>query len=688
MKRILSLTLGLLISVGTFAQLDRSIRPQAAPAKELNFGEYEVFELENGLKIIVVENKKLPRVSFSLVVDRDPIMEGENAGYVSIAGSLLRQGTTNRTKDALDEEVDFIGANLFTGSANVFASGLSKHTETLVELLADVALNPAFPEEEFQKLLKQSKSGIESAKDSPDELSSRLFNRSLYGADHPYGELETEASLDNISLEDCKEYYNTYWAPNITYITVVGDIKARKAKKLIKKHFGDWARKEVPKHEYDTPARPAKNVVNFYNRNSSVQSVLSIGNTIDLKPGSEDVVKVRLMNQILGGGSMGRLFRNIREDKGYTYGAYSNYDTDKLVGSFSAGASVRNEVTDSSVIEFIKEFKRLQNEPVSAEDLQAAKNNIIGSFGRSLESPQTIASFALSIQRYGLAEDYYQTYLQRLDAVTAEDIMATAKKYLATENLVISVVGKAAEVAPSLEKFGEVTYYDFNGDVTGPPSLPVPEGVSAQDVLNNYLSAIGGEALDQVKDLKIESKVEIAGMPMAASGVTLRKRPNLYMNEISVEGMGTVQKQTFDGTTGKVSGMQGNSTLEGEELEQAKLDGIMFIESKYAELGFKTELTAINMIEGEKAYVMEVTKPNGDKQTEYYSVESGLKLKEESSVETPQGALTISQSYSDYKEVSGVKFPGKIVVLQGPQKIVINQENISINNKLKKSDFQ
>ncbi|MGB0980134.1 MAG: M16 family metallopeptidase, partial [Croceimicrobium sp.] len=187
MKRILTSAFAMLISVAAFAQLDRSIRPEPAPAKPIEFGDYDVFKLKNGLTIIVVENDKLPRVSFSLVVDRDPIIEGDKAGYVGLAGELLRQGTTNRNKETLDEEIDFIGASLFTGSSNVFAAGLSKYQEQLVELLADVALNPSFPEEEFEKLKKQSLSGIENAKDDPNTLSSRIFNQSLFGSEHPYG---------------------------------------------------------------------------------------------------------------------------------------------------------------------------------------------------------------------------------------------------------------------------------------------------------------------------------------------------------------------------------------------------------------------------------------------------------------------------------------------------------------------
>jgi zinc protease len=688
MKRILASLLILLITASGYAQVDRSIRPKPAPAKAIELGDYKSYTLDNGLKIIVVKNDKLPRVSFSLVVDRDPFLEGNKAGFVSLAGSLMRNGTINRTKEQLDKEVDFIGATLFTGATNAYASGLSKYSEEIISLMADVALNPSFPQEEFDKLKKQSLTGIESAKDDPNSLSSRLSNSSLYSLDHPYGELETEASINNITIEDCKSFYNENWSPNQAYIVVVGDIKAKKAKKLIKKYFGEWASKEVSTREYEMPAKPSKSVVNIINRNSSVQTVIRLANTIDLQPGSEDIVAVQLMNQILGGGSMGRLFQNIREDKAYTYGAYSQYDSDELVGSFSANASVRNEVTDSSVVEFIKEFKRLQTEKVSEQELQDAKNNIIGSFGRNLERPQTIASFALNIARYNLPEDYYKTYLQRLGAVSADDIMAASKKYINSDALIITAVGKAADIASKLEQFGEVKYYDFNGLETGAPSFPVPAGVTAESVISGYINAIGGQDnLAKVKDISIMMSASISGMPMEATAKTLKKRPNLFLTEMNVVGFGTVQKVYFDGKKGESSGMQGSAVLEGDELEEIKNQGAFFGEAEYLSKGYELNLVAINMVEGEEAYTLEVDK-NGEVQTEYYSVKTGLKLREESTTEGPQGEMTVSQDYSDYRAVEGVMLPFKINISQGAQKIEMITTEAKINSGLKKSDFK
>ena len=264
-------------------------------------------------------------------------------------------------------------------------------------------------------------SGIESSKDNPQAVAGNVFNARLYGKDHPYGENATVESVNAVDLDDCKTYYSNYWIPNATYLAIVGDVKAKDVKKLAKKHFGDWKPGNKPESTYPTPTKPDGLAISFINKESAIQSVLVMGNTINLKPGDPDEVKMALTNEILGAGAQGRLFLNIREDKGYTYGAYSNYDSDRLIGEFTANASVRNEVTDSAVTEFMKEFNRIRTEPATDEEIRGAKNAVIGSFGRALERPQTIANFALNINRFNLPEDYYETYLPRLEKLTKEE---------------------------------------------------------------------------------------------------------------------------------------------------------------------------------------------------------------------------------------------------------------------------
>src|SRR5690554_3980115 len=229
-----------LVAPTLYGQVDRTKAPEPGPAREIEIGEYQTFTLKNGLQVFVVENHKLPRVQFSLQLRHDPVYEGEKAGYVSMAGELIGTGTTSRSKAQLDEEVDFIGAALNTSAQGIFASSLTKHTDKLLDLMTDVLYNPAFNPDELEKIKTQTRSAIVANREDPEVIASNVRDALVYGKDHPYGDLVTEKTLDAITLEDCKAYYNTYFRPNNAYLAIVGDIDLKTAKKLVNKHFGKW----------------------------------------------------------------------------------------------------------------------------------------------------------------------------------------------------------------------------------------------------------------------------------------------------------------------------------------------------------------------------------------------------------------------------------------------------------------
>ena len=689
-KVIIFINIFLFVAVAAFAQVDRSKRPAAGPARAPEIGNANLIELKNGMKIFVVENSKLPRVSMSLILDRDPIFEGEKAGYVEMAGDMIGRGTINRPKEKLDEEVDFMGASLSTGSTSIYASGLSKYTEKLVEIMADVAMNPAFSQEEFDKAKKQFLSGIESGKDDPGTIMGNVYGALIYGKDHPYGEMVTTETVEAITLDDCKNYYNTYFKPNISYVAVVGDVKTKSIKKLFNKYFGEWAMADVPTNAYPLPQGVEKTMVAFVDRQASVQSIIRIGNPIVLQPGNADIDAMRVMNTILGGGSMGRLYNNLRETHGFTYGAYSSFGTDELVSSFTASASVRNEVTDSSVQEFLFELDRIRTGQVTDEEMEQAKAYIMGSFGRSLESPSTIASFAISTARYGLPEDYYANYLKRVEAVSKEDIQRVAEQYIAGNNLLITVVGKGQDVAPTLERFGMIGYYDIYGNPTEAPSfLTMPEGVSAKDVIDGYLKAIGGkEKLEKTTALQMKMTAEMAGVPAPISITVAVKKPDYYMDIQEIPNM-FKQKRLYVKGKGTMESPMGNGPIEGEDLEELKgLATNIFEELVYFTEGYKVVLEGQNKLDGMDVYQLLVTMPNGDEVREYYDIETGLKYREEKQMDTPQGPMTISTTMDAYEEYDGLKFPSKIIEAAGPQKINSTLDEVKTNSAVSTSIFQ
>ncbi len=676
-----------LASVNGYTQVDRSKYPEPGPAPEIQLGEYESFTLKNGLKVYVVENKKLPRVAFSLVLDKDPTLEGDAAGYVSMAGELMQRGTTKRTKEQLDQEIDFMGASLNVGSSSVYAASLKKHSEKLVEIMADVVLNPTFPAEELEKIKKQTLSGLEAGKDDPGTIASNVAQVVVYGKDHPYGEITTEETVENVDLDKIKTYYQTYWKPNIAYMAIVGDINKKEAERLVKKHFDKWAKGNVPPKKYDLPKMPEKTTVALVDRPASVQSAINVTYPIILAPGHPDVIKARVANQILGGGSAGRLFQNLREEHGYTYGSYSSISSDKLVGRFNADASVRNEVTDSAVFELLKELKTMENEKVSEEELLNAKNFITGSFARSLESPSTIASFALNIEQNNLPKDYYANYLKNVQAVTLDDVQAIARKYINPDKAHIVIVGKGSDVADKLKQFGEVKYFDIYGQSYTPSAKSaLPAGLTATKVLDNYLAALGGkDKLKQVKDVSMTMKGSAMGTELTITDI--KKAPGKAYMLLSVPGM-EVQKSVVNGNEAAIYSMGQKAPLDEKTKKDLIFKSILYPEMNYDAFGVNSTLTGIENIEGKEAYAVDIVLPSGSKSTQYFDKETGLKVRESASLETPQGTMNQVVDFSDYKEVKGIKFPHVSTMTVGPQKIRTEVVTVDYNTGVKDDQFK
>ena len=675
-----------LVSLLSFAQVDRSKLPEPATPRPIEIGEYETFELKNGLKVFIIENHKLPRVAYNLQFDRPPLLEGDKAGYLGMFGQMLRTGTETRTKEQLDEEIDFLGASIFGGSSSVFASGLSKYEEKILELMTDIAFNPTFPSEELEKIRKQTISGLAANKEDPNAIAGNLNSKIVYGSNHPYGEIQTEETTNNVTAEDFKNYHDTYFRPNIGYLAVVGDVDVKNTKKLIKTYFSNWEAKAVTKPTYETPEAPEKNQVNIVNRSNSVQSVINISYPIVLPIGHPDVIGVRVMNTILGGGFSSKLNMNLREDKGYTYGARSSLGSDELVANFNASASVRNEVTDSSVVQMLYELKQMIDGNITQEELELAKNSVAGSFSRSLESPQTVASFAVNSSIYNLPADYYATYIQKIQALTIDDIKALAKKYIKPENAYINIVGKGSDIAVKLKVFGEVKYFDTYGNEVDPSMAKLPDGLTADKVIDKYLSAIGGkDKLKAVKNVMTKMSASVMGQSMEIE--ITKAAPNKMRTEVKMGG-NVVQKIIFDGQKGKMSGMGGEQVVEGDKAKDMAFQSVIFEELMYKELGAETKLSAVENINGKDAYGVDVT-VNGSTSTRYYDAETGYLVRVSKTVEGPQGAMTMSQDYSDYKEYGGIMFPssGK-QPLNAQMKMDLTVTEVVVNGQLSDDLFK
>lgn len=680
MKKLLISYFIILFTTLGFSQVDRSKQPKAEPAPTIKIAEYQSFELKNGLKVFVIENHKLPVVSFNLVVDRDEILEKENAGYIEAAGLLLKTGTTKRTKAQIDEEIDFIGASLSTSSSSIYGNSLKKQFEKLLEITSDIILNANFKQLELDKIKKQMKSSLLASKDSPGYISNVVSKKIYYGENHPYSESETEKTIDNITLDLCNNYYKTFFKPNITYLAIVGDINLKEAKSLVEKYLSAWKSGEVPKYQYEKPQPPLVTKVALVDRPTSVQSTIRIGYPIDFSINNPDYFHANLMNTILGGGTF-RLFNNLREKHGFTYGAYSVLAQDKLIGRFAAYADVRNEVTDSAITEIIYEMKRIKNEAVPDSEIQMAKNYLTGNFALSLENSQTIANFAINTVRYNLPKDFYSNYLKNLNSVTAEGIKQAAEKYILPDNAYILVVGKATDIEDKIKNFSvsKLEYYDTDGNKIDASLSKIPTDITADKVIENYINAIGGiENLKKVQDKTISMNAEVQGLPIKI--VIYQKSPNKFLQELNFAGQ--EMKTLFDGEKGYSIMGPNSQELQPEQLDLLKAESNLDFFINLKQYNVKTKIAGLEKINDKDAYKIEFTFPSGATTIMYFDKETGFKVRDMRSLNTPQGTMNITTDYDNYQEVKGVKYPFKLKQDLGIARFDMSVSDLNVNTGL------
>lgn len=687
--KIFALITLFLLSIGTTAQIDRSKQPQPGPAPKISLEVPGEFQLKNGLTVLVVENHKLPRVSYSLTIDNPPISEGDKAGVSNLLSAMLGNGTTTIPKDDFNEEIDFLGASLFFGSQSGSARALSKYSERILELMADAAINPLLTEEEFQKEKDKLIEGLKTQEKSVEAIAGRMGNALSYGVKHPYGEFVTEETVNNITLDNVRAFYQKYFTPNNAYLVVVGDVDFKTVKKQVKQYFESWEKSiDITAPVPDEAENVKYTQINFIDMPNAVQSNISITNNVDLRMNHPDYHVVLIANKILGGGFNSYLNMNLREEHGYTYGARSSIGTDKYASRFRAGAAVRNAVTDSAVVETLKEINKIKTELVDPEKLKNAKAKYVGDFVLALERPTTVARYALNIKIKDLPEDFYTTYLEKINAVTAEDVKRVANTYFKPENARFIVVGKGSEVIGNLEKTGiPIKYFDKLGNPTEKPefSKPIPAGVTSQTVIDNYLTAIGGtENAKNVNTVMMMSDMTIEGAPFPFKAEVKIMSPNKESMEMSAEGMGVFMKQKFNGTTGYAEQQGMKREMSEKEIEAKKGENSLFPELYYDINTLKLE--SLVTIEGKDVYKVKVEL--GDNPSyRYYNAESGLLERVETTVEAQGQSITSVVDYGNYSPVGDVKFPYSQTIKAGPQTIMMNVTNVKINEGVTEADF-
>jgi len=657
-------------------------QPKSGPSPVIKIKKPEAFTLPNGLKVMVVENHKLPRVSFSLNIDNTPYTEGTKKGVADLTSNLIGNGSVKISKDAFNEEIDFLGADLNFYSSGASGSSLSKYSGRILELMAEGALNPKFTQEEFDKEKDKLIEGLKTQEKSVAAVAGRVQNVLAFGKSHPSGEFLSEETIKNVTLSDVENNYHTNFVPENAYLIIIGDVKFKETKKAVEKLFGSWAKATAPSLTYTDPVNVQYSQINFVDMPNAVQSEISLQNTVNLKMTDKDYFATIVANQILGGDFNSYLNMNLREAHGWTYGARSSIGGSKYVSTFRASTQVRNAVTDSAVVEFFKEIKKIRTEKVTEEMLANVKAGYVGKFVMQIEKPQTVAGYALRIKTQGLPEDFYENYIKNINAVTADDVLAVANKYFLEDNIRVVIVGKGSEVISGLEKLKiPMFYFDKYGTPTEKPVMKkaAPDGVTAKSVLDNYIKAIGGEkAILAVKSLSTIAAGEIQGTALEMTSKITSS--NKMVVEMKAMGM-TMMKQVVNDKGAYVSQQGQRKDLDGDKLAEAKASAMPFDELKMSQ---KTGVTldGIESFNGADAYVIK-----DGKSTLYYDVKSGFKIGKAVVQEANGQKMTQITNFGDYKEVKGIKFPFKTSLSFGPQEIEFKTTEVKINEGVTDADF-
>ncbi len=462
--------------------------PSTAPAQEspiklgapsaLRLPPLQHFELGNGLRVVLMENHKVPLVEMEMIVHGGSALDpAGKTGLATMTAEMMEEGAGSLNSLQYADAVDFLGSSV-SAYASVHSSGVSMFTplsklDSSLALFADMVLRPVFPDQELERLRNERLTSLMQSHDQPRAIASAIFNATLYGKSHPYGmtSIGDEASIRGIRIEDVRSFHARLYTPENAAVIVVGDIRADQVRMVLDRYFGGWTGGRPDMPELATAPQVSSREVILVDKPGAAQSEIRIGRigTDRLTP---DYYPLLVMNTILGGSFTSRLNQNLREKNGYSYGAGSGFDFRLSAGPFRAAAAVQTDVTDKALAEFMKELDAIRD-PVTDEELNRAKNYLALLYPNNFESISAAAGQIAELVVYGLPDDLFNTYVERVLAVTKEDVQRVARKYIDTRTISIIVVGDREKVEKGISALGLGTMRTMTiDDVLGPTPVP------------------------------------------------------------------------------------------------------------------------------------------------------------------------------------------------------------------------
>jgi zinc protease len=426
--------------------------------------------LSNGINVMVLEDHRFPLVTVQFDINgAGPLYEPANQpGLAGATAQMLEEGTKTRTSKQIAEQIDSLGASLSasagfgSGSMILSASGLSDTFERWFALATDVLLHPSFPADELAQYQARAKPALLQQRSQPNFLANQTLSRALYG-EYPAAVVSaTPESLDSLTSAVLADWHDKRYAPQNTILAISGDIHATTLIPKLRQWLAEWQRSKASVAFPPGPPPAAKVKIFLVDRPGSVQTTLLMGN-LAIERSDPDYPALVVLNEVLGAGSASRLFLNLREEKGYTYGVYSNLIARKYAGPWTAGGNLRTEVTDGAMTEFLHELNRIRDEKVPEDELEAARRSVVARFALSLESPQQLIGYAITRKAYNFNTEYWDKYPAQIAAIKAEDVERVAKKYINPATMQIVAVGDSSKIKTILEKYGPVEMVDASG---------------------------------------------------------------------------------------------------------------------------------------------------------------------------------------------------------------------------------
>jgi zinc protease len=456
-------------------QTDLNQPPAALPPRPITLPSAQESSLSNGLTVVIVEDRRLPLVSYRLSFRsgnaHDP---ADLPGLTDTLTGLISEGTESRSSREIADQVARMGASLSAGAnsdyTTVAASSLTNFSDGILDLMADIILNPSFPENEVELTKQNTIESLKQQRAQPSFLATEMVSRIMYGK-HPYSVVApTPESIHATSRQRLVDFHRKMFLPNNAVLIIVGDVQSDRISRKVEQLFGSWSPGSTPIDDFPAPPRRTNRAAYIIDRPGSAQSNIVIANA-GLKRTSPDYFPMLLMHTVLGANASSRLFMNLREEKGYTYGAYSNLDARRTAGTFRATAEVRTPVTGDSLKEFFYELNRIRSERVSDKEINDAKSYLTGVFPIRLETQEGLIDQFVQIKMFGLPDDYLETYRDRVQAVTLDEIQKAAEKYVTPDEAAIIIVGDGRQIVEQVDPYAkDIQFFNTAGKEKDRPS--------------------------------------------------------------------------------------------------------------------------------------------------------------------------------------------------------------------------